>query len=226
VQFKKAQVEEFLDGFQQDANMLSIAVFDGLIMGSGKEFPCSSWIDKDAKSRRMIYVSSMGSEHSDPKNLEGTEIEQFFQSSWRFDEYDRAMADTEFARSVQAALLGLDHLVTEGNITPSEITSRRLWAKFYYAGGCARFMFEYTWEKVEQYLAVGYESTRKSDVAVSSSGHNATHLKNRLYKVFQIPPVGFRRHPMLIRSFLSEYVFILLYFYETKQSIFFKVKKK
>ena len=109
------------------------------------------WIDANREDRRLLIVSSMS--YTEPRK---TEIDQknrikcFHQISWTFEEYKEAIKSKKFYSNVQRALDASD--------TAKDILSR-LGAKFFYAGGCARYMFQFTTAEVKHEIDFLTQST-------------------------------------------------------------------
>jgi hypothetical protein len=167
------------------------------------------WANRDRTNRRLIRVSSMGSSQADPKQCSQSGILSFFQSSWTFEEYMAAVENESFAASVIKAFSDIDIITNDCEPTssndPKTFVARRLHSKYYLAGGCARFMFEYTRDMIQAELDYACDSVRNySDLAVSSAGSYSDQIRNRLYQVFQVRRKDGRL--TLARSFVCAYI--------------------
>jgi hypothetical protein len=92
------------------------------------------WLESDSRKNRLIFLSSMCSISNlltkDDELL--FDIRIFRQWSWRYIEYEEALENDEFRNSLA-----------------QEIDPR---TKYFYAGGCARFMFQFDTSKVKSIL--------------------------------------------------------------------------
>ena len=100
----------------------------------------TGWRNMDKDRRRLVVASSLSSRG---KFSEGEDIANSVQEhivpSWIFQEYLAALQIPELAESVYRFL----------DTTPGKPLQEAIEDKFYYAGGCARYMFEYSSEVVK-----------------------------------------------------------------------------
>jgi hypothetical protein len=116
-----------------------ILVVDGVTKSDDKQIhtSCAAWQEK-LSDRRFVTVSSVAipvaSEH-----LNVAEIFEFVVGSWTFEQYETACSDDTFYK------------IVEGNLQCPEVKVAEkkdlLLSKYYYAGGSARWMFQFNFAK-------------------------------------------------------------------------------
>ena len=155
-----------------DAN--HILVIDGFVEGTARELveKAHNWLQGNKRIRRLIFVASMGSgEQRKPEYNEIANIEPFIQYSWTWEEYVSAVTHPAFVSNVWPCLDSSD----------SSDAIDRLQAKYYYAGGCARFMFQWTTQavisEIHRLVNVCDDLTRSTD---SKTGNASSSLSNTL----------------------------------------------
>ena len=92
------------------------------------------WFIRDRNNRRIIILTSDGI--CNGFNDESADIADqsvFRQWSWKLEEYQRAMTKEDFRKRTEP-LMDADH----------ELFTDDVLAKFFYAGGCARYMFHFS----------------------------------------------------------------------------------
>jgi hypothetical protein len=99
---------------------------------------CSSWRDFDDKNRSFVTVSSVSVVVAVEQGKESFLISHIV-PSWTLEQYEKACEDESFFTSVMANLRGCPG-VSEETKDPTTLVH----AKYFYAGGCARWMFEFT----------------------------------------------------------------------------------
>lgn len=116
-----------------------LLVIDGIAGESRfRAISCESrkWLKEDSASRRLLYVSSMGWSGTPDRHVDrDIKIGIFEQWSWTYDEYVASIQNPEFSRSVEGIL--------DASASALSIENK-LEAKFFLAGGCARYMFEWS----------------------------------------------------------------------------------
>ena len=116
----------------------SILIVDGVTKGDSVDVSraCSSWRGQDS-AKRFIVVSSatvvIAAEQDDEAN-----IVNFTVGSWTFEQYEAACADEGFYEKVKSNMVCPDAGLDKDQL---------LLAKYHFAGGCARWMFEFTYQK-------------------------------------------------------------------------------
>jgi hypothetical protein len=137
--------EQITTGYQADINDIknsegSILIVDGVI--ASKSFDvrsaCCNW-RRSEKGRRFILVSSVSVTVALQENKEA-KIVDFTVASWTFKQYQDACANEDFFRLV------LNSLKCQGLKTGDD-KDQLLLAKYYFAGDCARWMFEFTYDE-------------------------------------------------------------------------------
>ena len=114
----------------------SILIVDGVIssINFAVSRDCHNWC-KSQQDRRFIMVSSVSVSVALQENREAA-IVQFTVGSWTFEQYQEACADDDFFGQVKV------NLRCPGQETVDD-RDQLLLAKYYFAGGCARWMFEF-----------------------------------------------------------------------------------
>ena len=118
----------------------SVLIVDGVIASKSFEVrsACCSW-GRGEKGRRFVLVSSasvvIAAEQDDEAN-----IVNFTVASWTFEQYEVACRNEQFIKLVKINMKcpGLEGVDDKDQL---------LLAKYHFAGGCARWMFEFTYEK-------------------------------------------------------------------------------
>lgn len=106
--------------------------------------PALDWFRAYPRYRRVILLTSPV--YINIKDSHNMKI--FRQWSWTMSEYQEALRSQNFRESVQFAL-----------DSPSQpLETDVIMAKYFYAGGCARYMFSLTFKQVEQAIKVAVRS--------------------------------------------------------------------
>ena len=111
--------------------------------------PALDWFRAYSMYRRVILLTSPG--HINIKDSHNMKI--FQQWSWTMSEYQEALRSKNFRESVEFALDAPDIIM----------------AKYFYAGGCARYMFSWTTEQLEQAIKVAVRSFLQKHGIISKS---------------------------------------------------------
>jgi hypothetical protein len=134
--------ELILDDVQREIghSLGSVLIVDGVIaqMSSVVTPACCYWRSLE-NGRRFILVSSVSVSVALQENREA-DIVEFTVSSWTCDQYRNACANDEFFEKV-ARNLQCPDLETVAD------REQLLLAKYYFAGGCARWMFEFSYSE-------------------------------------------------------------------------------
>jgi hypothetical protein len=106
---------------------------------------CTKWWRADKPNqRRLVIVASMAG-RIDLKDVEEGIIEdEFKEDSWTLEEYEAACHIKKFASSVDGYL--------DATLILGATLADRIKAKFYFAGGCARYMFSYSTETTKMHI--------------------------------------------------------------------------
>jgi hypothetical protein len=138
---------------------------------------CRKWLKSDTINRRLVYVSSMGWSGK-PDRLVDRDIKIgiFKQWSWTYDEYCAAIGDPIFANGVSSML--------DASTSATSI-EEKVEAKYFLAGGCARYMFEWRSEDIRRDIDDILETI--SDVrqlTKSYLGERNSQIRNRLLAMY------------------------------------------
>ena len=122
----------------------SILIVDGVkaLINSNIRQACSFWRSNAVKlqPRRFVLVSSGSTTVAVQEDEEAT-ISNFTVGSWTLQQYQDACEDEAFFEQVQ------QNLMCPGSETVTTNKDQLVLSKYFYAGGCARWMFEFTYIK-------------------------------------------------------------------------------
>ncbi len=129
-----------------DSERIKVVFLDGyanLEFMHGTLAVAKEWLALRQSHHRLVVVSSMGCMEFVPK--ESTfKVEIFHQYSWRYEEYIEALSNSDFRASVSPTLDTVEDNEAEA--------IEKVRKKVYYAGGSARFMFQYTTEELVEFI--------------------------------------------------------------------------
>ena len=147
-EIKYTDIDELNDTLNEVEETKNHIVFiDGFTLSEKHidfQMACYSWLGADKKRRRLVVVCAMSSRGK--TNVEEDQmdnVEEFFVYSWTLKEYLSAVKNDCFFNSVQARLDSSSDLQPSETdiVQPSRI--ELVTSKFYFAGGCSRFMFRF-----------------------------------------------------------------------------------
>ena len=152
------------------------------------------WIDKNPELNRVIYLSSLGtSDVLTPQKRVYYHPVRFVHMGWDLAEYLSAVAHGGFRATVYQQLIGRD-----GQMNSAEELVRR---KFYYTGGCARFMFKYTTASLEDHITDLLEKqTDLSSLTDTGHGNASCSLSHSLVHV------DVNRNRSLLCDYVKHYI--------------------
>ena len=168
------QLTHFIATFRQATKTL--LVLDGIRQESGNQQTMFKaglrWFLGDETNRRYLCISSHGfrtkqSDQDRPQN----KIRVFKQWSWTLPEYRKALESKRFAESVEDVL--------DAPLIPGEEPDKLL-AKYYYAGGCARYMFSFKTEEIKNSIEDAIDDIKKNHG--TPSGPSIFELSSRLFQ--------------------------------------------
>jgi hypothetical protein len=176
-----------------DENKKHIVFLDGYVMSKSNHDDlltvCDRWRDEGKRNRRLAVICSMAA-RSKVNTVEDMidNVEKFYVYSWDKEEYLLAIQHDEFFDNVQGALDANDKSQEiEHQADPSTSSSLKadlIEAKFYYAGGSSRFMFDYPTSYVIEILLEAVESATDVNMyATGMIGGQSDHVINRLYSL-------------------------------------------
>ena len=138
---------------------------------------CEEWLNANVQNRRLLFVASMASGESGQQRydlMEGIEVHR--QLSWKYEEYKSALSNVSLYESVQDSL----------DASPSAASiEEKLEAKYFYAGGSARYMLQ--WKTSEVMLEINRLIRSQHDIQGSTSsntGNLSPTVTNRLFNVY------------------------------------------
>jgi hypothetical protein len=155
----------------------------------GVQKACYQWLKEDKINRRLVVVCSMSYRgktklDEDKMNM----VEEFFVFSWELEEYQNAVSFDDFFNSVKDNLDASNAPIAEdGVIAPSRF--ELVESKFYFAGGCSRFMFRFATSEFIDYLDDSVSAVE--DVLPYIKGRVGDHSNgviNRLFGCYQNVP--------------------------------------
>jgi hypothetical protein len=119
----------------------ALLVVDGLTEKESTDInrACSAWRQQDETNRRFVTVSSMSVTVALEQYKEANMV-NFTVGSWTFEQYECACHDQNFYDSIK------DKLRCPG-FEQVDVQNELLLSKYIFAGGCARWMFEFDYEE-------------------------------------------------------------------------------
>ena len=135
-------------GADNESSKYYVVILDGIKLdGHCSKIPARSWVSANRSRRRLILISSEGGD----KGLSGrqrteNEIRIFRQWSWDYRSYKDASSIPEFWSHIESVLDSPEAPDLPENLSEIE---QRLWNKYYFSGGCARWMFKYSTKQVQ-----------------------------------------------------------------------------
>ena len=153
----------------------TLLVLDGIRQDAGNEQTMLTvgmrWFWGDKPNRRYLCISSQGFSLRDrDEDSSQNNIQDFKQWSWTLPEYRKALESKRFAESVEDVL--------DAPLIPGEEPDKLL-AKYYYAGGCARYMFSFKTNEVETSINKAVEAVTKKRVPTDIDSFESS---NSLFK--------------------------------------------
>jgi DNA polymerase III delta prime subunit len=186
------ELDDVLD--EVEGHRRHIIFIDGYALNGDKHIDiqktCYSWLKKDKVNRRLVVVCSMSSRgktklEEDMMN----NVEEFFVYSWGLDEYLAAIQHEAFFNNIKHNLDSSDDLPLSSAPTDTEPSRIDLIkAKFYFAGGCSRFMFLFKTATVIEYLDESVAAV--SDIMqyiTGAIGDISNAVINRLFSNYHKP---------------------------------------
>ena len=156
-----------LDGVNRDISHWDMLTRPGLV-----------WFKTDQANRRFLCLSSQGFD-PDIKDQDANYIPTriFRQWSWTLSEYREALTSKRLYDTVKRAL---DAPISVDEISKSFENS--ILAKYFYAGGCARYMFSYPTHQVQHSIRNALNSLEKKFGTNHDIG--LLELSNRLFSLY------------------------------------------
>ena len=168
-----------------DENKNHIVILDGMtIKHVEEEKMCVAWRKQNETNRRLVIVSSMSSRwKAKSQEDRANGIEKFKINSWTESEYLEAIEDDSFFKNI---CCNLDSSCVPDLGSVQRDSKRELvLSKFYYAGGSARFMFEFTTDNVIEDLDDSIaEVPNALKLATGEVGLRSNGVINRLFSSY------------------------------------------
>jgi KaiC/GvpD/RAD55 family RecA-like ATPase len=190
------------------------------------------WRNSDTESRRLVVVCSMASRYkSKSHDDDRLNLKVYYVYSWTKEEYLQAVQNDEFFNTVR------EHLDASCNIRNSspqanvEVNSESVEevsrsdlveSKYYFAGGCSRFMFGYTTARI--IVTVNESISNTTDLVAymkNTIGDQSSSVINRLFGLS--PGRQFRK-----KHFVSEFAATEIAMYlgsKSLRNLAFMIKK-
>ena len=126
------------------------------------------WCHLDRQNRRLVWLSSDGVDN-DENDCDASDADRatFHQWSWKLEEYRAAMENPEFRSNVS-------DVVIESTLV----------AKYFFAGGCARYMFGYSIADVKERICKAVRNQMKSVRAGPTKAHFELGSVHSLFSFF------------------------------------------
>lgn len=155
------------------------------------------------EERRLFFISSMSSSN---RHIEEDELHRrrvFKQYSWTWNEYEKALGSKVFAEYASLFLVGDTTQTRNDNTTrPVDLFN---WGKekYYYAGGCARFMFQFNLVAVKNTINDCIDSVQ--DYQGLLNGNIGPSPNGSLNRLFSVLPDTSSNDGSSLQSLVSKY---------------------
>jgi hypothetical protein len=179
----------------------SLLVVDGVVAKDHSKIStaCCSWARiTETAGRRFVLVSSSSVVTAVQEDLEAN-IVRFTVASWILDQYREACADEIFFEIVKANLKCPDS---------GESKEELLLSKYYFAGGCARWMFEFDYSTWKNDFDRHFEKVPNYEqLFASACGENTLVAVNHLRGVTLVTTEEYTKKAFF---FISQYTAVTL----------------
>ena len=187
-----------------DNTSARLLVLDGFINNeTSRAFRESGyeWRSSNRELRTLFFVSSMAGapEVVAKDDKDTTQARKFLQVPWSFEDYKNALENDEFRNGVARVLKPGTHQAT--TMTKAEAEAA-LKDKFFYAGGCARYMFQFDTNYVKGELEELLARCNLNIMVDALTGASSTELTHGLVSLLP----GDRHEPIsqFVRTLISE----------------------
>jgi hypothetical protein len=208
---KLNQLEWVLDSFPNVNDTIggiesSLLIIDGLTDASFCELIGMSWQKKNIESRRLIRISILNEKLIDPLIMQSSNIKAFCLPNWTLSDYKGAIEEYKFSQGFKDAFSDKGDSIPQDDdqISIKQYVEERLETKYYFAGGCARFMFEYSKGEIqdETWFSNFNAPVLSPNLVVVHAGPMKSSSENRFFQISRmVDQTGSTR---LIWSFLSK----------------------
>jgi hypothetical protein len=175
----------------------AMLVIDGITKSNSVPISCAcyDWRQRDEDNRRYVLVSSMSVTVALEQDIQ-TKIESFTVGSWTLEQYERACENKEFFEEVKS------NLRCPGFKAVDE-KHELLLSKYDYAGGCARWMFDFSYIRWKGDITTYLGSVGNYELLYYEGGGDATaDAVNHLRGVTVLTTDGFQEKK---HFFISKY---------------------
>ena len=179
--FAKDRLSAFLDSGRMFISSKEVLILDGITFHDFfREIAVSSatWWETDKKNRRLINVF-LTSAHGiyKPVEIMREGNVDFLQVSWTL-EYKSAVKIRDFMKSVDKFL--------DADPEPGDDVDATVKSKYFFSGGCARSMFQFSTSEVKRLINESIDSlSDKSRIPHAEIGCNSEHASYNLLNVFR-----------------------------------------
>ncbi|KAI8912811.1 hypothetical protein EDD86DRAFT_202285 [Gorgonomyces haynaldii] len=158
-----------------------LLIIDGCLQNSNQSHQnvlnaCNTWVANNRDQRRLLCVSSLAARGKTKLHEEREfKITTHYVYSWTLEEYYAAMEHREFCDAVRENL----------DASQAESPKEMIDAKYFYAGGSSRYMFDSSTEQVKELIeeAVGSIASfeRQANPGYSTSSSDVVHRLVSIY---------------------------------------------
>ena len=194
------------------SDSLHVVIIDGYVSGNVAHTAvfseCAEWYLPYTEQKRVIVVSCLSSRGKSNLSEDLTlRISPHFVSSWLRPDYETALQNPAFFDSVKTAFSMKYSLSETGELLPTceaqdnSSASDLIENKYFYAGGCSRYMFQTQTDKVIEHLTESVAAV--SDVCsylFNSAGDCSDTVINRLFSSFGS---GSERTTLIVSGFAA-----------------------
>jgi hypothetical protein len=165
---------------------------------------CCEWLGINYKVRRLYIICSQSamSHNLDDEVVIGAKF--LFVPSWTRNEYRQALKNRDIFENVKQKLDPIGSLENVENLDLNQeggILDQILDLKFYYAGGCCRFMFGYTTDRVCSEIRVALATV--SEIILYFTQSIEVNYANVANKLFGCKEINGVLRPFIISQFAS-----------------------
>ena len=186
-----------------DESKQHIVFLDGYVLNGENHVhikqECFAWRNLNREKRRMVVVSSMSARYKAKAHEDMvSNTEEFFVFSWKEEEYLDAVKHSEFFENVRGVLDA--ELPGETEPSPEDLVR----AKFYFAGGSARWMFQSPTKTVIDQTNISVANIHDIIPYIGDNiGDQSNHVINRLVGATPSLYAALHRYTVIISQFAA-----------------------
>ena len=191
-------------------NCAQLLVVDGLTAQESVSVKreCCAWREGDNDGRRFVVVSSAAVRAAVQED-QAAKLVSFTVGSWTLSQYEDACGQDEGAEAVAGAATAASdfyelvrgNLAVPGGPTAAEGSKEELLrCKFFYAGGCARWMFEFNFATFQQDFEKHFGKVNDYKAVLAGGSGDAAHLAVNHMRAVTVRRGDFEQHHAFVVS--------------------------